>query len=112
VLSVSNLFDHNREYANPRESCALKERQMWTVVPNGDVYPCCFTAYSAENRVTNILEPDWMEKMSPEQAFQNGSSTCRGLNPDYWLPASVDRVSCPVRVLNFHEHELKSGQPS
>ena len=96
VLSINDPFDLVDRYEDTASSCLLRTREMWSVMPNGDIYPCCFTVSTPDNYVGNLREPKIAETLRCHNALNRASRICRGLNENFWKEAKPRKVTCPI----------------
>ncbi len=103
IVSINDPFDMNGQYKSPDSSCLLKHRRMWSILPRGDIYPCCFNVPPVDTKViANIQDANIDLKI---RAFSEGLSgesiSCRGLSSTYWGSQLLQRISCPISALKI-----------
>ena len=95
ILTINNPFDFESHFKPAQNSCLLRRRQMWSIVPSGDIYPCCFNVYKKQLCVANVIDADVCTKLKKYEVSV-GNFVCRGLNKSFWHDAYPDRVTCPI----------------
>ena len=110
VLTINDPFDLAERFAGSDASCLLHSRKMWSVTPDGGVYPCCFTVYSASLLLGNVLDSVMGDKLKALTASSSTAPPCHGLKQSFWRGAAIKTVTCPigsfdprVPVLRHHE---------
>jgi len=102
IISVSDPFDLDNRYKHPDDSCLLMNRRMWSVLPIGEIYPCCFNVYPIKTKsVSNIFEASVVEKLSAYSNSLQDNINCRGLNPSYWKLRNLEHISCPISAITI-----------
>jgi len=97
VLTINDPFDVNAEFSVQEKSCLLHDRQMWAVIPNGDVYPCCFTVGSSNMKIGNVMSPTIDGELSRRVLIGQHPGGCRGLSARFWPAAIRAEARCPIR---------------
>lgn len=100
VLQFNDAFDLAAQYANGSQSCLLHHRTMWSLVPDGDLYSCCFNAYDDRHRVGHIMDPRIMERLATWRVTDL-RVPCRALVPDFWAGGTQLETSCPISHIQF-----------
>lgn len=96
-LTINDPFDLSQQYSDSHASCLLGKRAMWSVVPDGSVYPCCFTVYSQGLRMGSVSDPDIVEKLVSSKFT---IPDCHGLTRGFWRGIEVKTISCPISSLD------------
>lgn len=96
VLTINDPFDLAERFAGSDASCLLHSRKMWSVTPDGGVYPCCFTVYSDSLRLGNVLDSSTGEKLKALTSSNATTPLCHGLKKSFWRGAAIKTVTCPI----------------
>ncbi|HEX2209226.1 MAG TPA: radical SAM protein [Longimicrobium sp.] len=95
-LTLNDPFDLLAQYGTDRsQSCLLHSRRMWSVVPSGDIYPCCFTAYEERSRVGNLADAGVIGRLR-NWAAAPGLPACRAVEEGFWKGIDAARLTCPI----------------
>lgn len=102
-VSINDPFDMNNQYESPDSSCLLKNRRMWSVLPKGEIYPCCFNVPPVNTAIiANIQDADAEQKIRAfSEGFSEKTINCRGLSSSYWESKSLQHISCPISALKI-----------
>ncbi len=95
-LTMNDPLDLESSGTPGCQSCLLLSRSMWSVVPSGDVYTCCFNAYDAGHLLGNIADDGLRTDLASSRL------RCRGLDDRFWSEDGTHSVSpsCPIRALD------------
>jgi MoaA/NifB/PqqE/SkfB family radical SAM enzyme len=104
VLTLNDLFDVGGRFARGVNSCLLKTRRMWSLVPNGDIYSCCFNVYETGHKVGNLSDPRTNDLLS-NWAIPTPEHPCRVFDDQYWNDGSPKSVTCPISSISFLSSE-------
>jgi MoaA/NifB/PqqE/SkfB family radical SAM enzyme len=99
VLTLNDPFDFGDRFVHGQDSCLLRSRRMWSVVPNGDIYSCCFNVYQPAHRVANVEDltvGDFLSKWT----LRAPEHPCRAFEDGYWQGARPKRATCPISSLS------------
>lgn len=100
-LTLNDPFDLLDYYGqNRNRSCLLHKRRLWSVVPSGNVYPCCFTAYDDGNRLGNVADSDIISRLKSWEPAA-GTPSCRALAPGFWSGADSGCAACPISSISL-----------
>ena len=100
VFSLNDPFDlGNRQSGG--QSCLLHKRAMFSVVPNGEIYPCCFTAYERGRSICNVLDKDPANQLADWCKIGVGTTPCRAFEASFWEDVKPRRVSCPISIADL-----------
>lgn len=107
VLTINDPFDLGERFGRGSSSCLVRSRRMWSVTPNGDVFPCCFTVYDPSLRLGNVMEEGASERLVQALGSRPTQPACRGLAQAFWKDARVDSVTCPIGSLDPRSVRLR-----
>lgn len=100
LLTINDPFDLTGRYEDGHASCLLHSRQMWSVTPDGGVYPCCFTVYSPSLLIGNVADDGMRERLRELAASRSTTPACQGLQKFFWRGAAIKTVTCPIRSID------------
>lgn len=95
-ITLNDPFDLAARFPDKMDSCFLRRRRMWSVVPTGDVYPCCFAAYETKRKLGNIMEDDIIRRLQGKLPLAERVPPCRAFSRSFWPGIPGKLVSCPV----------------
>jgi len=96
VLTVNDPFDLAERFKDGHASCLLHSRHMWSITPDGGVYPCCFTVYSDALRLGNVLDSGMGDRLRELAASRSVRPACHGLKRSFWRDVPIKTVTCPI----------------
>lgn len=96
VLTINDPFDLADRFEDGNASCLLHSRQMWSITPDGGVYPCCFTVFSESMLVGNVLDSGMRDRLQELAASRSMRPPCHGLKRSFWRGATIKTVTCPI----------------
>ena len=96
VLTVNDAFALSGRYATA--SCLLHHRRMFAIVPDGSIYPCCFTVYTPAARLGSVH--DLVIEDTLRRNHGAAALTCRGLRSEFWRAGDNILLSCPVSSID------------
>jgi MoaA/NifB/PqqE/SkfB family radical SAM enzyme len=99
-LSVNDPFDLAARFTGGHASCLLNQRKMWSVTPDGGIYPCCFTVYSESALLGNVFDTGIDHALREFGVSDPFRLPCHGLMPSFWRGAELKRISCPIGALD------------
>ena len=97
-LSLNNPFDLDSTHELGHTSCMLAARRMWSILPEGDIYSCCFNIYDPAHLVTNALSSDAVDALSYNDPANVYAPRCKGLNANFW-GSGRGTTTCPISAL-------------
>lgn len=97
-LTINDPFDIGSRYSNSQDSCLLKERGMWSITSDGDVFSCCFNAYDNKQRLGNVRENDISNRIR-EYNLGQIIRNCRGLDSNFWSKDKPTMCTCPIGAI-------------
>lgn len=100
VLSLNDAFGLEGRSTFGRESCLLRSRAMWSVVPDGSIFPCCFTAYTAAARIGSVHDFGIEYRVRAMHSRESLAEHCRGLENSFWPRERGDKIGCPIRSVD------------
>lgn len=101
-LTINNPFDLEDFSGISTNSCLLKTRQMWSIVPSGDIYTCCFNVYQHKHLLGNVKESTIDTKLKMKTAQLKEGVNCRGLDKTFWREASPRNITCPISSVGLN----------
>jgi MoaA/NifB/PqqE/SkfB family radical SAM enzyme len=96
VLTINDPFDLANRFIEGNASCLLRSRRMWSITPDGSVYPCCFTVYSDSLSLGNVLDRATLDRLKEFKASCSIYSACHGLKSSFWRDAATKTITCPI----------------
>jgi MoaA/NifB/PqqE/SkfB family radical SAM enzyme len=105
VLTMNDPFDVADRFPAAEHSCLLRTRRMPSVVPNGDVYPCCFTVYDPERRLGNVSDPEIRYRLRGIHPIGDHSTPCRALESGFWQGVPDNEATCPISAVTLIRHD-------
>jgi len=96
ILTMNSPFAQEDWEVEGRASCLLNNRRLWSVVPDGDVFTCCFTAFEEEHRVGNVHEDDLADRLARWTLDSIPHAPCKGVTDEFWNLGANGRVRCPL----------------
>lgn len=108
-LTINDPFDLGKQHASAAASCLLHSRKMWSIVPNGDIYGCCFGVYSDAFRVGNVMDADVCERLADPRRTRDVSRGCHGLVQGFWKDAAAVSISCPISCIDPRAVSLREN---
>ena len=112
TFTINDMCDFGEGRLSPHESCLLRGRRMWSIVPNGDVFPCCFTVYDSKRRVGNIWDRDIEAALGSRWPVDSHVVPCRAFE---WVALTSDAasgISCPISTLDLRSRMMASQFPT
>lgn len=111
-LTVNDPFDLRDRGIARGASCLISRRRMWSVTPDGSVYPCCFTAYQDSLRICGVHDSDAIARLAGGEIAALAGSRCRAFSPGFWRDVEPTCVTCPIsrgdpRTLGSANSEMK-----
>jgi len=100
MLAINDPFDLGGRFEHGYDSCLLHRRQMWSVVPGGDVYSCCFNVFASDHRVGHINDPTVGNQIQTWQ-LPSIERPCRAFNDGYWRQPGPLKVTCPLSSISL-----------
>lgn len=101
-ISINDPFDLSNRYKNPNDSCLIRNRRMWSILPDGEIYPCCFNVPPLSTpSITNIFEKNAAQKLLSYSDNLSNKINCRGLSPSYWKLKNQRPITCPISALTI-----------
>jgi len=99
ILTLNDPFDLGGRFIRGPDSCLLHSRRMWSVVPNGDIYSCCFNVYQEAHKVGSVADPRVADLLSA-WALPVPECPCRAFEESYWQNARPRGVTCPISAIS------------
>lgn len=99
VLTLNDPFDLGGQFSHGWESCLLRSRRMFSVVPSGDIYSCCFNAYQPEHKLGNVNDAGIIEFL-PGWCVRTPELPCRAFDHSYWKDALPQKTTCPISTIS------------
>ena len=96
VLTINDPFDLADRFSDSNTSCLLRSRQMWSITPDGGVYPCCFTVFSDSLLLGNVLDSGTRDRLRELVASRSLRPACHGLKRSFWRDAETKTITCPI----------------
>lgn len=96
LLTVNDAFAMSGQCGTA--SCLLHNRRMFSIVPDGSVYPCCFTVYAPEVRLGSISDIGIEAILSSKHG--RIAESCRGISTSFWHAGNDLRISCPISSID------------
>ena len=106
ILTINDPFDIAGKFSDGISSCLLASRKMLSITPDGWVYPCCFTVYSEEQRLGNVLDYEIVSNLRLRRALSQPPTYCHGLRPSFWPTVKAETVTCPISSIDPRSNEL------
>lgn len=94
ILTINDPFDLAGRFDDNSSSCLLRSRRMWSITPDGSVYPCCFTVFSDSLLLGNILDIGTHGRLREFATMP--LPDCHGLKRSFWRNATPDNITCPI----------------
>jgi MoaA/NifB/PqqE/SkfB family radical SAM enzyme len=101
VFTMNSPFAFQSGDIDGRTSCLLNRRRLWSVVSDGDVFTCCFTAYQKEHRVGNVHEPNLAHRLTRWSLDSVSQAPCNGITDEFWNIGAEARVRCPLTSISL-----------
>lgn len=96
VLTINDPFDLADRFQDSNASCLLYSRQMWSITPDGGVYPCCFTVFSDTQLLGNVQDSGMRDRLRELVASRSNRPACHGLKQSFWREAATKTITCPI----------------
>lgn len=96
VLTVNDPFDLADRFEDSNASCLLHSRKMWSITPDGGVYPCCFTVSSDSLLLGNVKDSETRNRLREHAASRLIHPNCHGLKQSFWQNAKIKNITCPI----------------
>jgi MoaA/NifB/PqqE/SkfB family radical SAM enzyme len=109
-VRVSDMFDLDGTSSGVTASCLLQGRRMWSVTPDGAIYPCCFTAYEAATRVGYVSDEDISGRLLAFQHFGTRHAPCKAHDATRWAKSEDAFLRCPISIRQFLSKSNASEQ--
>ena len=96
LLTINDPFDLGHRFEHGGASCLLASRRMLSITPDGNIYPCCFTAYSEASVLGSVFDDTIYRRFGqyPRSGFI--PKTCRGLSAQFWPGVEKINITCPI----------------
>lgn len=101
VLTLNDVFDFASRFPREVASCLLHHRRMWSVVPNGDIYPCCFTAYETKRKLGNIMNKGIVDQLQAKFTASDENPPCRAFDDSFWPGIPQGSGTCPISNISL-----------
>jgi MoaA/NifB/PqqE/SkfB family radical SAM enzyme len=111
TLTLNDPFDLGNRFIRGPDSCLLHSRRMWSVVPNGDIYSCCFNVYQEAHKVGNVADPH-VDNLLSGWDLPLVKHPCRAFEESYWRHPLLRRVTCPISALSVLKGNSLPPSPS
>ncbi|MHB8471942.1 MAG: radical SAM protein [Gammaproteobacteria bacterium] len=100
ILTINDPFDLSNRFDDSLSSCLLKKRGMWSIVPSGDIYPCCFTVYQPSLCLGNVSDENIDIRLHTYRGQAAEGISCHGLTPSFWRGANPRHTTCPISAID------------
>lgn len=112
VLTINDPFDLADRFEDSNASCLVRNRQMWSITPDGQIYPCCFTVFTDGLSLGNVQDRETRERLREIVASRSNRPACHGLKKSFWRNAAVKTITCPIGSLDPRNMVLRDHAAS